>query len=231
VDQWPDPVIYINASGQALAGSEVRNLNRSYPGSPDGNLTERLAYAIVELIHQEDIDIAIDLHEASPEYPVINAIVAHEDALNIAAEAALLLEFEGMQIGVERSPENLGGLSHREWGDHTDALALLIETPNPAQGRLRGQTTAELIVGGKDPFYVRAAERGLLYVPFSALGHPIDERVGRHLQAVTMLLDVYSAYTNAKVLLSGVPTLADVLRNGIGAYLASEERTSGTLIP
>ena len=221
VHQWPDPVIYINAAGQSLAGAEVRNLNRSYPGSPDGNLTEQLAYAIVELIRTEKVDIAIDLHEASPEYPVINAIVAHENALSVAAEAALLLEFEGMQIGVERSPTNLRGLSHREWGDHTDALALLAEAPNPAQGRLRGRTSAELIVDGVDPYYVRAAQRGLLYVPFFAEGHPMDERVGRHLQTVAMLLEVYNTYADedADVVMVGVPTLASVLDHGLGSYL------------
>ncbi len=221
IDQWPDPVIYINAAGQSLAGSEVRNLNRSYPGSPDGNLTEQLAYAIVELIKREHVDIAIDLHEASPEYPVINAIVAHEDALNIAAEAAMFLEFDGMQIGVERSPDNLRGLSHREWGDETDTLALLVESPNPAQGRLRGRTDVALIVEGIDPYYVKAAQRGLLYVPFFDVGHPIDERVGRHLQTVAMLLVVYSDYADQDVILEDVPTLAEVLFQGVGAFLMS----------
>ena len=227
VDQWPDPVIYINAAGQPLAGAEVRNLNRSYPGTPTGNLTEKLAYAIVELIRQEGVDIAVDLHEASPEYPVINAIVAHEDALAIAAEAAMMLEFEGMQIGVERSPRNLRGLSHREWGDATDTLALLVESPNPAQGRLRGQTTEALIVEGNDPYYVKAAEKGLLFVPFFDEGHPIDERVGRHLQTVAMLLDVYNAYTQDDVMVVGIPTLATVLEQGLGSFLASPEAASG----
>ena len=223
VDQWPDPVIYLNAAGQSLAGAEVRNLNRSYPGTPEGNLTERLAYAIVQLIRKENVDLAVDLHEASPEYPVINAIVAHEDALAIAAEAALFLEFEGVQIGVERSPENLRGLSHREWGDSTDTLALLVEAPNPAQGRLRGRTDAQLIVEGVDPYYVRAAERGLLYVPYSDAGHPIDERVGRHLQTVAMLIEVYNGTADRKVVVDGIPTLASVLDHGLGAYLAEPE--------
>jgi len=223
IDQWPDPVIYINAAGQALAGAEVRNLNRSYPGSATGNLTEQLAYAIVELIQQEDVDISVDLHEASPEYPVINAIVAHEDALGIAAEAALFLEFEGVQIGVERSPENLRGLSHREWGDATDTLALLAESPNAAQGRLRGRTDEALIVEGIDPYYVRAAERGLVYVPFSEEGHPLSERVGRHLQTVSMLLQVYNDYTDAAIVVHDVPTLATLLEDGLGTYLAPPE--------
>jgi hypothetical protein len=220
VHQWPDPVIYINAAGQSLAGAEVRNLNRSYPGSATGNLTERLAWTIVELIRKEGVAISIDLHEASPEYPVINAIVAHEDALSVAAEAALLLEFEGIQIGVERSPGNLRGLSHREWGDHTDTLALLVEAPNPAQGRLRGATNEALILDGRDPYYVRAAERDLLYVPFDDDGHPLAERVGRHLQTVDTLLTVYNSYHDNNILVEGIPSAAAVLQYGIGAYLA-----------
>ena len=33
VHQWPDPQVYMHAgSGQALSGSETRNLNRAYPG-------------------------------------------------------------------------------------------------------------------------------------------------------------------------------------------------------
>lgn len=221
IDQWPDPVIYVNGSGQQLAGPEVRNLNRSYPGNPNGYLTERLAFAIVELIRQEAVDLSIDLHEASPEYPVINAIVAHEDALSLAVEASLFLEFEGMQIGVERSPGNFRGLSHREWGDATDTLAVLIESANPAQGRLRGPTTNTLIVDGVDPYYIRAAELGFLYVPFGDEGQPLQGRVGRHLETIAMLVRIFSEYhPDSAVVLSHIPSLAEVIDNGLGSYLA-----------
>jgi hypothetical protein len=224
VHQWPDPVIYVNGSGQQLAGPEVRNLNRSYPGDPDGYLTERLAYAIVELIKQEEIDLSIDLHEASPEYPVINAMVAHENAVDLAVEAALLLEFEGIQIGVEPSPANLRGLSHREWGDATGTKAILIESANPVQGRLRGATNEALIVEGVDRYYDRAGEMGLLYVPFGEEGSPMDERAGRHIQTVSTLLDVFSTYNpDRTIAVEGLPTFNEVLQNGLGAYLAHPE--------
>lgn len=220
IDQWPDPVIYVGSSGQALAGAEVRNLNRSYPGDPNGYLTERLADAILSLIRIEEVDLAIDLHEASPEYPVINAIVAHEDAMPIAVEAALYLEFEGIQIGVESSPVNLRGLSHREWGDATDTLALLIESANPAQGRLRGAIDADLIVKGTDRYYIRAQQQGLLYVPFSEGGHPIEERVGRHLETISMLTEIFNSYhSDRAVSISGLPSFADLLAEGLGPYL------------
>src|SRR5690606_38825221 len=52
VHQWPDPDVYVQASGQQLSGSETRNLNRAYPGRPDGTLTEQIAYAIVQLIKE-----------------------------------------------------------------------------------------------------------------------------------------------------------------------------------
>ena len=38
------------SSGQKLSGSETRNLNRAYPGRPDGTFTEKVAYAITSLI-------------------------------------------------------------------------------------------------------------------------------------------------------------------------------------
>ena len=220
IHQWPDPVIYVNGSGQQLAGPEVRNLNRSYPGDPDGYLTERLAFAIVEMICQEGIDLSIDLHEASPEYPVINAMVAHENAMDLAVEAAMLLELEGIQIGVEPSPANFRGLSHREWGDATGTKAILIESANPAQGRLRGPTNEALIVEGIDRYYNRAGELGLLYVPFGEEGSPLDERVGRHIQTISMLLEVFSFYNpNRTIAVEHLPTLDDVLLNGLGAFL------------
>ena len=86
---------------------------------------------VTQLIEQEGIDITVDLHEASPEYPTINTIVAHQDALSLGSQALINMQLEGMSIGLEPSPENLHGLTHRELGDYTDTLALLMETSNP----------------------------------------------------------------------------------------------------
>ncbi len=225
IHQWPDPVVYINAAGQTLAGQEIRNLNRAFPGREDGYLTERLARAFVELIRAEAVDLVIDLHEASPEYPVINAIVAHDRAMDLAVEASMYLELEGINISVERSPSGLRGLSHREFGDATDALAVLLETTNPAQGRLRGRTDTDLIVTGKDRFYVSAAQRGLLYVRFTEAGHPIEERVGRHLATIDMLLEIHRAHSpETAVRWAGLPSLAELKADGLGAYLAPPEQ-------
>ena len=152
--------------GSEAVRSECRNINRCYPGKADGTLTEQMAYGVTQFIIAESIDMTIDLHEASPEYPTINTIVAHDRAMDLASFVAIDMQMEGIDISLERSPTTLRGLTHRELGDHTDTLALLMEAPNPAQGRLRGVTDEELIVTGQDDLYVRAAELGMLYVPF-----------------------------------------------------------------
>jgi len=40
------------------------NLNRVYPGNPQGNSVEKLAYEIFNLMKKYDIDIIVDLHES-----------------------------------------------------------------------------------------------------------------------------------------------------------------------
>lgn len=221
-DQWPDPEVYIHASsGQRLSGSEVRNLNRAFPGRVDGTFTERIALAITRLIQREKVDLVIDLHEASPEYPVINAIVAHERAMPLAAMVLLEMQLGGIQISLEASPPTLRGLSHRELGDHTPALAVLMESPNPAQGRIRGRTDADLVVGGRDPVYVRAASAGRLFVPFGPEGWPIGVRVGRHAAGIVTFARLLESVAPGRgVTIEGLPDVEALRNNGLGAYLA-----------
>lgn len=220
IDQWPDPDVYVHASsGQQLSGSETRNINRGYPGRADGNLTEQMCYAITEMIKKEKIDITFDLHEASPEYPVINATVAHERAMDIASYGMFELDAMGIQMALEPSPVNLHGLTHRELGDFTDTYALLMETANASQGRLRGATNEELALTGKDRFYVSAAKLGLLYVPYDENGHSIEERVGRHLQAILSYLSAFSDLEGKPVMLENVPTYEEVLNAKVGDFI------------
>lgn len=227
VDQWPDPDVYTHVSGQKLSGSETRNLNRSYPGRTDGSMTEQIAYAITELIKTEDVDISFDLHEASPEYPVINATVAHQNASEVAAIGCLNLLMGGIDMALEVSPVNLRGLTHREWGDSTDTLAFLMETANASQGRLRGASTEAQLLGGIDKFYVINEGLGMLYVPYDESGHSIEERVGRHIQG---LYDYTAAYNQINpentIVFSGAPTYAELYLNAPdgtlgGAHLGS----------
>ena len=221
LDQWPDPDVYIHAaSGQKLSGNETRNLNRAYPGRADGTYTEKVAYAITELIKKNDINMEIDLHEASPEYPVINAIVAHERAMPISSQVVMNMEFEDIQIGLEPSPPSLHGLTHRELGDYTNTYAVLMETANASQGRLRGKTDENLVLTGKDPTYVKAQKIGRLFVPYDENGHPIEERVGRHLTGVIQHIIVMGENEPDKeIIIEGLPSYEDLQKNGVGVYL------------
>jgi hypothetical protein len=221
IDQWPDPDVYIHASSrQQLSGSETRNLNRGYPGRDDGTFTEKVCYGFAEFIRKEDITLTIDLHEASPEYPVINAIVSHENAMDIASLVVMNLEFEGVNIGLEPSPVNLHGLTHRELGDYTDTLSVLMETANASQGRLRGKTNEALVLEGKDPMYVKAKQLDRLYVPFDESGHPLKERVGRHVAGIIEFSESLSyVYPDKEVIIENIPSYEEILANGIGKYL------------
>ena len=205
-----------------LAGNETRNLNRAYPGVADGSLTERIAWAITELIRREDIDLSFDLHESSPEYPVVNAIVASEASQDIASMALVTLQMDGWEFSLEPSPPNFRGLSHREWTDHTKTKPILLETTSAVMGRLRGRTDAELALEGKDERYVAAAKAGVLRVPFGPEGIPIEMRVARHLAAIAAIVDAYnSLYPDRTILAGGWPPPADLLANGYGRYLAA----------
>jgi len=221
VYQWPDPDIYVHEpSGQRLAGSEMRNLNRAYPGQPNGVITQRIAFAILELIRKEDIDLAFDLHEASPEYPVVNAIVAHEKGLELGAMAAMDLEGRGIPFRLEPSPRNLRGLSHREWGDHTDVMAILMETGNPIQGRLRGRTDEALALTGKDKFYQKAAELGNLFIPYED-DQPIALRTARHVTAIMTFLEMLGFISEEKsVIVNNIPDYNDIIDKGVEAFLS-----------
>jgi hypothetical protein len=222
IHQWPDPTVYVQqVDGQKLAGVESRNLNRAYPGTPKGSLTSRVAYGIVELIKQEGVDVAIDLHESSPEYPVNNAIVAHDRAMEMAVFASLELSMDGVEIGIEPSPVTLRGLSHREWGDNTPVYAFLLESANAAQGRLRGQTNAELVTSGRDPMYVLAKERGRLYVQYPDEGISISVRAGRHVATVQTIAAVYSEFhPDRPISFEGIPTYHEIVDRGVGTFLS-----------
>lgn len=225
VDQWPDPAVYVHAgSGQTLSGSETRNLNRAYPGRQDGNFMEQCAYAVWKLIVDNDITMEVDLHESSPEYPVNNATVAHQKAIedNLASIGTLNIQMNGIKIGLESSPVNLHGLTHRELGDSTNTYALLMEVGNPSQGRLRGATNEALALTGRDPAYQTAWEISgekigtLLYVDYSKGEFTIEERAGRHIQGCIEYINALNEIVgeDKQIKVSGVPTYAEIMSSG-----------------
>jgi len=221
LDGWPDPIVYRHhPSGQLLSGPETRNLNRAYPGRRNGSLTEMVAYAITEVVKQEKVDFMIDLHEAAPEYPVINAIVAHQRTMDIAAMATVELQMRGIDIQLEVSPLNFHGLSHREVGDFTDAHVVLMETAGALQGRIRGPTHAGLVIRSWDPLYHKAFELGKLAVTFPEEGIPLEKRVGRHLESIKVFCETLSEFEPDKALsYSHVPSYDDLNKHSVGFYL------------
>jgi hypothetical protein len=222
LDQWPDPEVYIHyPSRQELAYIDIRNLNRTWPGRANGTLTEKTCFAIIQLIKEENVDIAIDLHEAELQYPVISTIVAHQNGQDLAAMASMMISgMEGFDIGMENSPEALHGLSHREIGDHTGAISLLLEAPEPMLDATRGRTDRALLLEGKDEFIVKAGKHGLLFEKMDETGWPIDKRVGRHCSTILQIIELWSEEHQEKALIiKNVPRYTEIIAKGTGAFL------------
>jgi hypothetical protein len=222
LDQWPDPEVFIHhPSGQYLAYVDIRNLNRAFPGRPNGTLTERTTFAFMELIRREQVDVAIDLHEAELQYPVINTIVTHQKGQELATMISMTLtDLEGFNIGTEFSPLNLHGLTHREIGDHSQAVSLLFEAPEPFLDATRGRTNADVLLSGRDEFVVQAGKKGLLFAPIDEKGWPIATRVGRHTSSVAQTLETWTEFNADRgVLAKNIPRYADLVKHGVGHFL------------
>lgn len=185
-------------STEELDGSEARNLDRAYPGKADGNLTEKMAYAILQLIKQEKVDVAFDLHESGPDSRLAWMVVANPKGVDIAALAILSLDAANIPMKLEPSSESFRGLSHREWGDATKAQAFLFETPNPGMGEKK---------------------EGIDLVNDATF--PLAKRVGVQLSTLLAILDAYDDTAPAALLvrLQNVPGLPQITSAGVGAFL------------
>jgi hypothetical protein len=176
---------------------------------------------MTRLIIEENVDLAIDLHEAELQYPVISTIVAHQKGQELGALASMMISgTEGFNIGMEYSPESLRGLSHREIGDNTQAISLLLETPEPFLDATRGRTDRALLLEGRDKYVMKAGKHGLLFEQIDESGWPIDIRVGRQTSSILQIIELWSAENaDRAILLGGVPRYTDVVENGTGTYL------------
>ncbi len=193
----PDPPGETAPSPEYAADNLSRNLDRQYPGEADGSLTERIAYAITSLLRKENIDLAFDLHEAPPGSRLAMMIVANPKNVDLAAEAVLALEAEGLAMKLEESSSEFKGLSHREWGDATAARAFLVETPNPAFLKDRPG----------DP--VKDAE------------WPLEERVAIHLETLRAIVEAYNSGVpeSRRVVIEGLPGFGELVRDGFARLL------------
>ena len=214
VDQGvADPAQYTNPPGYTLEeGAESRNLNRTWPGKPGGTPTEQLSNALVRLILAEEIDFALDMHEAdTPEKKspgedayrpggnkrLAYTLVAHPRGLETAAFALLGMEADtGISMKLEESNSRYRGLSHLEIGDNTDCLSFLSESPNPGQDRWRDD--ADVL---NDPKY------------------PLSHRAGLHLRLFLQIAEAYDELYGEALLIEGLPAYNQLKADGVARWL------------
>jgi len=221
LEAWPDPDVYIHyPERQLLSYIDVRNVNRTWPGRPNGPLMERVTRGAMEIMRRQKVDLAIDLHGAETMFPVTNCIVAPEKSMRIATLASLTVKaMEGFESHVESSPTGFRGLSHREIGDHSDTLPFLLEAPIPFLDQPTGPKTEQLLLDGKDPFLLSLSRKKKLFVPYDETGWPLDKRVGQHLSVTLEILRQFSKKTpDRPIRLLGVPRYGEVVKNGVGRY-------------
>ena len=158
------------AGAKGLAGIEARNLNRCYPGDVSGSLTSRAAAAITAIIGAERVRAAFDLHEAGPSSGLAWDIVAHPKNIEYAAMGILAAADRGVNMVLDQSREEHRGLSHREWGEGTQAAAYLIETLNMGQ------------VAGGNPGFDQLGDKKA----------PLWKRVGIQIETIRAILEAHS---------------------------------------
>ena len=226
LEQWPDPFTYVHyPSRQNLDYTDSRNLNRVFPGRPDGNKTEQLAFAIMELTRNEKVDLFVDSHEASLMYPVVSTYVAHDRAQDMAMMAAMELSATEFPMKCEASPKGLRGLTHREVGDFSDALVILMETPEPFIDRVAGKITEKLMMDGKDEFLQTASEHQLLFCDYDIkIGSPMWYRVGRHLSGTLAMIKQMNDFEPQRELIVSFPNYKDLEKHDIGYFLHDPQK-------
>ena len=104
---------------------------------------------------------------------------------------------------------------------YTNTYALLMETGNPSQGRLRGYTDEDLVKTGEDPCYVIAYDLGLLYVDYSSGNFPIELRTGRHLAGISAYIDAFNnnSSEDKQIIVKGIPTYDEMINSDLGDFL------------
>jgi len=221
LDQWPDPDVYIHyPERQLLSFIDARNVNRTWPGRPNGLPMEQVTYAAMELIRKEKVDLVVDIHGAETMFPVTNCLVAPEKSAKLATMVSLTVKArENFDSHVEPSPPKFRGLSHREIGDYSEAWPFLLEAPIPFLDQPTGPKTEKFLLDGRDPFLLRLARKNKLFVPYDESGWPMEKRIGQHLSVTQEIWRQYSRRTSERaIIVRGVPRYAEVVEKGVGYY-------------
>ncbi|MBQ7275658.1 MAG: hypothetical protein IJS58_00265 [Bacilli bacterium] len=237
VDQWPTPDVYTHSSGQQLSSSEVRNINRAYPGNEEGTYTEQIAWVVTNFVNQKDVTMVIDLHEASPEYLTINQCVYHQDAADIWSQMKIngfryynpeADKTQKLNMPADQSPLNMHGLTHREVGDYTNAYVFLFETSNASQGKIRGAFTEDLIkYSAPDKFYEALVKYDEEHDTSNIYGAPVEisERVARHVLSFESVITGFNKIKTTRVV---TQTGRDNVGDG-GVYVGEMILEEGTV--
>ncbi len=117
-----------NAPGRA-------DLNRTFPGDPDGSDLERLAHAIFVVMAQKEPDIVLDLHESRESYTegrIGDSIVLHDSSQSLYG-LTVIETFNALPLMEERTPfTNLNappiGSINRTFTETYDVPVFTIET-------------------------------------------------------------------------------------------------------
>lgn len=229
LDQWPDPDVYVHyPEKQLLSFLDVRNTNRTWPGRSNGPLMERVTYGAMQIMREEKVDIALDIHGAETMFPVTNCIVAPNKSMRIATMASLTVKArEKFDNHVEPSPSGFRGLSHREIGDYSDTLPFLLEAPLPFLDQPTGPKTVDLLLEGKDPFLLSLSKKGMLFVPYDETGWPMEKRVGQHCSVTLELVHQFSRkFPERAIKIRNVPRYSEVVKNGLGHYYLDPSKVS-----
>ena len=221
LDQWPDPDVYIHyPEKQMLSYLDIRNTNRTWPGRKNGLPMEQVTYAAMELLRQDRVDLAIDLHGAETMFPVTNCIVAPEKSIRLATLASLTVKsMEGFENHVEPSPVKFRGLSHREIGDYSDTLPFLLESPMPFLDQPTGPKTEKLFLTGQDDFLLSLAKKKKLFAPYDESGWPLEKRIGQHLSVSLEIIRQFSKKSPERaIIIQNIPRYRDIVQNSVGYY-------------
>ncbi|HPA93869.1 MAG TPA: succinylglutamate desuccinylase/aspartoacylase family protein [Petrotogaceae bacterium] len=183
-------------------GAEARNLNRVHPGNPDGTLTEKISYGIFELIRKENIDMVLDMHEAGTKSRLAYTLVCNPKNIDMGAMVMLDLEQHDLGFKLEQSSKEFRGLSHKEIGDQTDAIAFLSETPNPGQD-----------YGDYDGW----SRQGLADVVNDAQ-YPLSHRVAVQVETFRLLCDYLPMFYEKEIIIQNIPSYDEISDNLFGFY-------------
>lgn len=158
---------YFSPSGRTLPGEEARNLNRVWPGRADGTPMEQIAHAIVQMMREQRVDVAFDLHETGSHDSdlawTLAAMPEHRAFVNEVISA--INASVGGRVMYPRVTDQPRSMSRTEWDRETGAMALLTETVNEGDVTMEYRVAIQLenIIQTVNVFNRHHPERAIVF--------------------------------------------------------------------